>query len=407
MRGATFDAFAIAAPGLEALVAAELNALGIPARAEEGGASFRADLETLYRANLHLRVASRVIVRVAQFRAQAFYELERRARQVPWERFVTPGRVVRLRVTCRKSRLYHERAVEERLLEAIDRRAGPIVTAAGGGGAPNGSTGERHGAAGFEADDGADAQLFVVRFLRDVCTISADASGALLHVRGYRQALAKAPVRETLAAALLMVSGWDPARGQPLVDPFCGSGTIPIEAALFARRIAPGLANPGLEPRVYAFQSWPEHDPELWTRVVESARSRVLPAAGMEIRGSDRDAGAVTASRGNAERAGVVGDVVFEARAISAVEPPVSPPGEPGALVTNPPYGVRIGERDRLRNLFAAFGRVARERFPGWLMTVLSADRFLEAHLGLPLEEALRTRNGGIPVRVLVGRVPD
>src|SRR5690606_6317183 len=295
----------------------------------------------------------------------------RRARQVPWARFVPPGRVVRRRVTCRKSRLYHERAVEERLLEAIDRRAGPIVTAAGGGGAPNGSTGERHGAAGFEADDGADAQLFVVRFLRDVCTISADASGALLHVRGYRQALAKAPLRETLAAALLRVSGWDPARGQPLLDPFCGSGTIPIEAALLARRIAPGLANADLEPRAYAFQAWPEHDAGTWAEVVESARSLVLPAAGVEIRGSDRDAGAVAAARANAGRAGVGADVVFQARAVSAVEPLARPAGEPGRLITTPPYGVRVGERDRLRTLYAAFGRVARERFPGWAMTVL------------------------------------
>lgn len=431
--GTEFAAFAVAAPGLEAIVVEELEALGIPAVVEDGGASFHADASALYATNLHLRTASRVLVRVAEFRARTFHELERRTRNIAWERFVGRGRAVRLRVTCRKSRLYHEGAVAERLLAAIDRRAGPIVALPGAAArrpdqapgktraesltelaragatapSPGPSASTRRATAEPEADEGVDAQLFVVRFLRDVCTISADASGALLHVRGYRQALAKAPLRETLAAALLRVSGWDPARGQPLLDPFCGSGTIPIEAALLARRIAPGLANADLEPRAYAFQAWPEHDAGTWAEVVESARSLVLPAAGVEIRGSDRDAGAVAAARANAGRAGVGADVVFEARAISAVEPLVMPAGEPGRLITNPPYGVRVGERDRLRNLYAAFGRVARERFPGWAMTVLSADRALQAQLKLPLAEALRTRNGGIPVRVLVGQIPD
>src|SRR5690606_22474903 len=151
---------------------------------------------------------------------RTFLELERHAGRLPWSEFITPGRAVQLRVSCHKSRLYHERAVAERVLRAIERVAGPLAATTGDGTAAPGPR--------TEEDDGARAQLVVVRFHYDRCTISIDSSGALLHRRGYRQELARAPLRETLAAALLLASGWP--GDAPLVDPFCGSGTIPIEA---------------------------------------------------------------------------------------------------------------------------------------------------------------------------------
>ncbi|HEX8244542.1 MAG TPA: hypothetical protein VF541_13640, partial [Longimicrobium sp.] len=242
--------FAITAPGVEAVCAAELRALGIGAAAEPGGVAWEGTAEELYRANLWLRTASRVVVRAATFRARTFIELERHARRVPWERWVAKGRPVRLRVTSKKSKLYHEGAIAERLLGFIEDRVGGI--------------GARHAEKGPE-DEGAetpDAQLFIVRVLRDEVTVSADASGALLHLRGYRQALAKAPLRETLAAAMLLGAGW---RGDsPLVDPMCGSGTIPIEGALIARNVAPGLARARREPRAFAFTAWPEFNAAAW-----------------------------------------------------------------------------------------------------------------------------------------------
>src|SRR4051812_39766155 len=311
--------FAVAAPGLEGLCAAELRALGIAAAAEPGGAAWAGTMDDLHRANLWLRTASRVVVRAATFRARTFIELERHARKVPWERWVVPGRAVRLRVTSKKSKLYHEGAIAERLLGFIDERVGGV-------GATSAAKGPE------EEDDGGDAQLFVVRVLRDEVTISADASGALLHLRGYRQAVAKAPLRETLAAGMLLGAGW---RGDaPLLDPMCGSGTIPIEAALLARTIAPGLAAASREPRAFAFTAWPGHDAAAWARAVDEARDAILPAAPVPIAGSDRDAGAVEAARANAERAGVAGDVGFAVRPVSAMEPP---PGT-GLLICNPPY---------------------------------------------------------------------
>ena len=375
-------AFAVTAPGLAPLAAEELRALGLAVReVEPAGVAFDATQGELQRANLWLRTASRVIVRLAAFRATAFHELERHARQIPWERIVDAERPLRLRVTCRKSRLYHSDAVAERVAGAIEHRVGGVPRF------------ER--AADEEGEDeGDDAQLFVVRFFHDRCTVSADSSGALLHRRGYRQAIAKAPLRETLASAMLLASGWDP--GTPLVDPLCGSGTIAIEGALLARRLAPG------RERRFAFMHWPGFDRDAWDAALARADAGAQPAAPAPIVASDRDAGAVRAARENAERAGVEADVAVEHRPLAALAPP---PGR-GALVTNPPYGKRVGEPGPLRDLWTRLGDVAGERCPGWTVAILSPDRRLDALTRLPLDERLATRNGGIPVRVVAGAVP-
>ena len=379
--------FAVTAPGLEAVCAAELRALGIAAAPEPGGVAWEGTLADLHRANLWLRTASRVVVRAAAFRARTFIELERHARKVPWERWATPGRAVRLRVTSKKSRLYHEGAIAQRLLGFIADRVGGLGATSSAKGADD------------EAEEGGDAQLFVVRVVRDTFTVSADSSGALLHLRGYRQAVAKAPLRETLAAAMLLGARW--SGDTPVLDPMCGSGTLPIEAALIARRIPPGLAGGDRAPRAFAFAAWPGHDADAWVGAVDEARAAILPSSPVALAGSDRDAGAVEAARANAERAGVAGDVDFAVRPLSAMEAPAGP----GLLVCNPPYGVRVGESDALRNLYATLGRVARDRCPGWTLALLGADRKLEGQVGIAFDEAFRTSNGGIPVRLLVGRV--
>ena len=378
-----FDCFAIAAPGLEPLVAAELVALGETPKTEEGGVSWRGDARSLCRANLWLRTASRVVVRVAHFRAEAFHELERQARRILWERYVTPGSAVRFRVTCRKSRLYHSDAVAQRLASAIEHRLGAASRYAA-----------KEDAGDDEHADGASEQLFIVRFAHDVCTVSADSSGALLHLRGYRQAVAKAPLRETLAAALLAAAEW---RGDtPLVDPLCGAGTIPIEAALVARRIPPGLN------RQFACLDWPGFPRAEFARLLEEARAGMLPASPVRIQGSDRDAGAIEASRSNAERAGVAADIEFSQSAISAITVPAAPTG---LMVANPPYGIRVGERHEIRNLFAQLGHVARRHCAGWRLVILSPDIKLTTQVGFPMRTVLHTRNGGIPVQMDVGEV--
>ena len=374
--GSALACFAVTAPGLEPLVERELRDLRGPhllelEGAEAGGVSFRADRAGLYAANLHLRIASRVLVRIGSFHAAAFGELERHAARLPWAEVLAPGRPVEFRVTSRKSRLYHQDAVAQRLLAAVASRVGT----------PR---------AGEES-----AQEFVIRLFRDQCTVSADASGDLLHRRGYRLAVAKAPLRETIAAAMLAAIEWDGA--VPLIDPLCGSGTIPIEAALLARRIPPGLG------REFACHAWPEFDATAWGRVVEDARGRMLPAAPAPILGSDRDAGAVEAAAANAARAGVAQDIEWRRAAISAIAPP---PGR-GWIVTNPPYGVRVGDRRRLRDLFAQLGNVARRCCPGWGVAFLATHPELERQTGLDPTPLFATENGGIRVRLVRGQVRD
>jgi len=377
-------AFAVTAPGVEALTASELRALGLTVEhTEPGGVTFQADASGLYVANLHLRTATRVLVRVAEFVARDFRTLEKHAARIPWDAFTPPGGVVGFRVTSKKSKLYHQRAVAERLSEAA-RRAGRAALAdvADQPSSPD--------------EAGSEAQRLVVRIFRDRCTVSVDASGDNLHRRGYRLATAKAPLRENLAAAVLMATGWDGS--QPLVDPMCGSGTLLIEGALLARRIPPGLG------RDFAFKRWPGFDERTWLGVVQQARDPIIERAPVPIAGSDRDQGAVDAAARNAERAGVAGDLQLAVRALSEAAPPDG--AGPGWLVTNPPYGRRIGNRDALRNLYAALGNVARKRFAGWTLAVVAADPALVGQIGLPLQPALTTRHGGVPIQVWSGAVP-
>jgi putative N6-adenine-specific DNA methylase len=392
--------FAATAPGLEPLAAAELRAIGIAnPKAEPGGVTFAGRAEHLYRANLWLRTASRVVARLGEFHASAFHELERQARRLPWERFVAPGQPVVFRVTCRKSRLYHSDAVAERLAGALAHRLGgavPVQLLQGEEGADDVTDEAAGEVPGGQPEGGAlPPQLFTARLLHDQCTVSVDTSGALLHRRGYREAVAKAPLRETLAAAILLGAGWDGTT--PLLDPMCGSGTIAIEGAMIARRLAPGAH------RRFAFMAWPDYDEARWSELLERAAADALPASPVPIHASDRDAGATAAAAANAERAGVGADLTISTRALSQAEPPAG--AGPGLVAVNPPYGVRVGDPDRLRNLYAQLGKLLHSRFPAWRVALLSADRALEAQVGVALEEALRTTNGGIPVRLAVGEV--
>ncbi|MGA2504099.1 MAG: class I SAM-dependent RNA methyltransferase, partial [Anaerolineales bacterium] len=206
--------FAVSAPGLEPFTSLELRALDLaPASQEPGGILFLGDLAALYRTNLHLRTASRILARLGNFfYATTIPQLEQRLASLPWERFLAPRQPVSLRVTCHKSKLYRSDAVARVASRALEQRLGspsPLLKP--------------------DEDGDTISQLVVIRLADDKCTVSVDSSGTLLHKRGYRQAVAKAPLRETIAAALLMASGWDQV--SPLLDPFCGSGTIPIEAA--------------------------------------------------------------------------------------------------------------------------------------------------------------------------------
>ena len=404
-----FEFFAATAPGLESIAAGELKTLGLRGRQQIGGVAFGGDLDRLYEANLWLRTASRIVVRLGRFHASTFYELERRARKLPWEEFLPSTGPVRLRVTCRKSRLYHSDAVAERMMSAIARVASRVIE----------TTSEDVDGAGEEEGDGEDvnevgtmddaeiesraggepAQLFIVRIVHDQVEVSADSSGELLHRRGYRQEIARAPLRETLAAAMVLASGW--RSGEPLLDPMCGSGTIPIEAALIARGVAPGLQ------RKFQFMKWPTFDAGVWSNIVENARGRGSAAAHSveRIRASDRDAGAIEAAARNAQRAGVADTVQFAVEAVSGSIAAIDDVADGGWILTNPPYGIRIGESEDLRNLYATLGAALRTK-PRWRIGILTSDAALARQTRLALVPRFHTSNGGIPVSFLVSGKP-
>jgi len=381
------DLFAVFQPGLEDLGAAELAALGLgPLESLPGGVAFTGDIAEVARANLGLSLATRLLVRVGSFRAPGFPELHAQAARLPWERFIAGGAAPRIivSVTAHKSRLYHTGGIAERVAKGLGERLGA---------APELLPAEDDEAILEPGAAVATAPTRIyVRLERDQCTVSIDSSGEPLHRRGYRLALARAPLRPSLAAAMLRGAGWLP--GEPLLDPFCGSGTIVIEAARWACGRAPG------GERGFAFTDWPGFD-----GVAALARARAdLPPETLSpgpIVGSDRDPGAIAAARANAQRAGVAAALRLEQRPLSACEPP---PG-PGLVLSNPPYGVRVGKRGPLRDLYAQLGHVLRDRLPGWRVALLCGDDLWRC-CGLPLAPTRGLRNGGLAVQLVQGRVP-
>jgi putative N6-adenine-specific DNA methylase len=370
--------FAVCTPGLEPFMAGELHQLGLMGGDESepsyefGGIEFQGSLHDAYRANLYLRTASRILVRLGQFYAAEFPELRRKAGRLPWENYLSPGQPIALRVACQKSRLYHETAVAERVAGAIEdrlRKVSPVHQ--------------------YQKDPDTDlSQLIFIRLVDNLCTISIDSSGPLLHRRGYRLATAKAPLRETLASAMVMASGWN--KTSPLLDPFCGSGTIPIEAALLAGGVPAGHG------RRFAFMDWSHFDSNFWNGLLADA-ARAIVSDIPRIIGSDRDAGAIRAARANAERAGVARCIEFSTRAISAVDPPSGP----GWVVTNPPYGVRESQTKDLRDLYAQFGKVLRTKCPDWQVTMICTRVRLIRNTGLDFDRGIPTMNGGLKVRLV------
>ena len=343
---APFDIFLAAPPGLEPALRDEAAALGLGAPAlAAGGVVVRGGWPEVRRANLWLRGASRVLARAASFRAAHLAQLDKRARRLDWAALLRPDVPVTVEATCRRSRIYHDRAAAQRVAAAI----------ADATGAPIG---------------GEDALRVLARIEDDLASISVDASGEPLHRRGHKQAVGKAPLRETMAAPFLRACGFDGTG--TVVDPMCGSGTLVIEAAEIAAGLAPGRS------RAFAFERLATHDPAAWAAMRADAPA---PAGPARFFGFDRDAGAVEASRANAARAGVAATTRFAAQAVSALTPPEGPPG---LVIVNPPYGARIGEAGDLRALYGALGKTLAAGFAGWRVGLITSDAALARATGLP-----------------------
>lgn len=359
------DLVATSTFGLEAVVARELEALGYPARSTQTGRiEFEGDERAVARANLHLRAADRVFVRVAAFEAPDFDALFETTYEVPWEEWIGPedafpvsGRSVRSTLSSVPAvQRTVKKAIVERLMQAHGVRSlpetGPV----------------------FPVE---------IALLKDAATLLVDTSGSGLHKRGYRDFVGAAPLRETLAAALVELSFWK--RGKPLVDPFCGSGTIAIEAAMIGRRMAPGVG------RTFAAEDWPVFDESVWAEAHEEARDLELPDLGEPIVASDIDEGALALARRHAERAGVAADIRFERRAFAELESEL----EFGCIVTNPPYGVRLEEDSDVRRIYESM-RTVFARLPTWSFFVLTPWRDFERIVGRKSDRRRKLYNAQI-----------
>lgn len=341
--------FAVTTPGLEPGLAAELQRL--PGARElhtlPGGVEFTGDLSTLYRANLWLRSASRVLLRLGQLRAAHFASLRRQVAQLPWEQFAAGPVRVSVAATAHHCRLYHSGGIAERIASGIADRGIAVLS---------------------ETRDDVPALHLVARGQDDVFTISLDTSGELLHRRGYRTLDTGAPLRETLAAGVLQLAGWDGAT--PLFDPTCGSGTLVIEAALLTAQRAPG------RDRTFGFHGWPTFAPALWTKIKAEADAGARPLQPGLLFASDIDPAAIAVARHNAARAGVESAITWT---VADARRAILPAGPPGLVLCNPPYGVRLASPQRL---YKELGRLAGS-VAGWRLGILTSVPQLAHAAGL------------------------
>jgi putative N6-adenine-specific DNA methylase len=370
--------FATCAPGLEPVLHDEAKALRLgKLERQVGGVYFEGRIEDAWRANLWLRTAVRVLMRVARFQARDADELYAGARTVDWTRFVRPDGTLVVDAHSKDSALDHTLFVEQRVKDAVVD-----------------SLRERHGARPTVVKEGADLGLHAHLF-RDRCTLLVDTSGESLHKRGWRRFQGRAPLAETLAAGVVLLSGWD--RRAPLIDPFCGSGTILVEAALLASGVAPGNFRES-----FGFERWPGHDAERWRAERERARSAARPPAKLAVLGRDRDRAAVEGARENLAAAGVEGLVQLETGDALELAPRK---GWNAWIVSNLPYGERVGDAREVRELYRRFSELLRERCAGYHVALLGPRNELARALGLPGARAIPLSNGGIECELVAGAV--
>jgi len=363
--------------GFDRVVARELRALGGgigKTTVRAGRISFEGPADAVYRANLRLRTAERILLHVGEFSARNMTVWGEQAASIPWENWVPRGSSVRLHASTRSCRLFHTGAMHEALLEAMVGRGLDVR-------ASDGSRDRRSTSPSCAVDIRGTADRFV---------LCVDTSGAGLHRRGYRKETAKAPLRETIAAALLQRVGW--TAEQALLDPMCGSGTFVIEAACQAQ-----CREPGME-RSFAFEQFPCFDAARWKELLQQSREKlVADGGGARIEGSDRQAGAVRAARNNLRRVGMPAQVRIEQRDLADLEPD----SEGGLIVMNPPYGRRLeaaGEELLSLDTWSSWGAAVRAKRPGWdLLLLAPAPEFARA-FGATGKPLVRFRNGGLPV---------
>jgi len=364
--------FAAVPRGAEELAAEELNRLGASdVNSGKGGVSFQADRKILYKSNLWLRTASRVLVQLSVFPCATPDELYHGVFAIGWHELITVSMTLAVDCSLRDSAMTHSGFVALKTKDAVVDRIRKEC-----GSRPN-------------VDTKSPDVRINIHLHKNVCTVSLDSSGEPLDRRGYRLERNEAPLRETLAAAVVALTGWDGSI--PLADPMCGSGTIPIEAALLAGNVAPGLQ------RDFGFQRWQDYDKTLWEQVVREAEAEQKKLPLGLITGLDQDSRALKIASRNSAKAGFEGQLHFFHAELESFKPEA----EKGIVIINPPYGKRLGDEDDLRELYCTIGDILKKRCRGWTGYVLTGNLELAKYIGLKASRRFVLFNGAIECRLL------
>lgn len=361
----TFELIAPCHFGLEAVLKKEILDLGYEiSLVEDGRVTFIGDEEAVCRANVFLRTAERVLLKVGSFEARTFEELFQGTREIPWEEYIPQdGKFWVAKASSIKSRLFSPSDIQSIMKKAMVERM------------------KGHYNVTWFPEDGASFPLRVFLY-KDVVTVGIDTSGDSLHKRGYRTLTAKAPITETLAAALILLTPWN--RDRILVDPFCGSGTFPIEAAMMAANMAPGMN------RSFLAEDWKGLVPrKFWYEVMDEANDLVEQDVKVDIQGYDIDGDIVKAARANAAQAGVDHMIHFQERPVSAL----SHPKKYGFVISNPPYGERLEDKASLPALYREIGERYRA-LDAWSMYLITSYEDAEKYIGRKADKNRKIYNG-------------
>lgn len=353
--------------GLESVLKREIQDLGYEiVQVEDGRVTFRGGMDAVCRANIFLRTAERILLKAGCFRAVTFEELFQRTKDIPWERYIPEnGRFWVTKAASVKSRLFSPSDIQSVMKKAMVERMKSVYHTE------------------WFTEDGAPYPVRVF-LMKDMVTIGIDTTGVSLHKRGYRPAAGKAPIAENLAAALIMLTPW--RKDRILVDPFCGSGTIPIEAAMMAANIAPGMN------REFTAEEWANLvDRKYWYEAIDEAHDLMNTDIDTEIQGYDIDGEVLKTARRNAADAGVEHLIHFQRREVSQL----SHPGKYGFIITNPPYGERLEEKEALPDLYREFGESFR-KLDTWSAYMITSYEDAERYFGRRADKNRKLYNGMI-----------
>lgn len=361
----TFDLLVPCHFGLEAVLKREIYDLGYEiTKVEDGRVTFEGDEEAVCRANIFLRTAERVMIQVGRFKATTFEELFQGIKNLPWEEYIPEdGKFWVKKASSINSKLFSPSDIQSIAKKAMVERMK-----------------QKYHKEWFKEDGAAyPVRIFL---LKDEVTVALDTSGDSLHKRGYRTMTSKAPLTETLAASLIMLTPW--RKDRILVDPFCGSGTFPIEAAMIAANVAPGMN------RDFTAEEWTNMiDRKLWYECVKEAEDMIDTTVKVDIQGYDIDGDVIKAARENAKRAGVEHMIHFQQRAVADL----SHPKKYGFIITNPPYGERLEDKADLPELYTQIGQVY-QRLDSWSMFLITSYTDTEKYIGRKADKNRKIYNG-------------